>query len=214
MLRMLFRKVKFCLESDICPIAAGSALDQQQYDEWLPIGYHSDWLLKVVENCGTTELELCGLVVKMYSLRQLFCNVHFKFWLMKKLLKILRKAKCKLARLLGHLSALSFEVKFKPRKRYVGQWYPFSVANYEIIKNIKCNSSQFLTTWASLWKYLGPVFSDDQASAHTCKDFSLDTSKTPNRYKRVSNQINVAGQNIEKTVAKVQVVKDNKNLKR
>ena len=107
---------KFCLESDICPIAAGSPLDQQQYDEWVLIGYHSIWLLKVMENCGTAELELCGLVVKMYNLRQLFCNVHFKFWLMKKLLKILRKAKSKLARLLGHLSAFSFEVKFKARK--------------------------------------------------------------------------------------------------
>ena len=64
--------------SNTSTLAAGAALYQYQGSAFYIVGYNSKKLSKAVQNYSVTKLELFGLVVNIYALKQLLTNVYFE----------------------------------------------------------------------------------------------------------------------------------------
>ena len=109
----------FRLMSDTSTLAAGTALYQYQGSAFYIVGYNSKKLPKAVQNYSVTELKLFGLVVNIYTFKQLLTNVYFEVFCDHSAIVQILNGKKKLPtrriqRLIEHLLPFNFTVQYLP----------------------------------------------------------------------------------------------------
>ena len=110
-------KGHFTLVSDTSGVACGAALYQEQRGKLRLVGYNSKKLPPAAIRYSISELELCGLAVKIHSFKHIQRNTEFTVIIAHSaLLRILNAKRepptLRLKKLIEVLSQYSFKVKF------------------------------------------------------------------------------------------------------
>ena len=118
-LRMPDMTGTFRLILDTSTLATGTALYQYHASAFYIVGYNSKKLPKAVQNYSVTELKLLGLVVNIYTFKQLHTNVYFEvFCDHNAIIQILNGKKKlptrRIQQLVEHLLPFNFTVQYLP----------------------------------------------------------------------------------------------------